>query len=105
MAKEIVRALRVVEYIGTREFVDRQMVGSAWSERRVTDGVIKAGWIGIVPSTISPEEQAAEETIQRRERRRNAAMVFLDAVAKLNPKDNSVEVSDLIRWAKEVQTS
>ena len=31
-------------------------------------------------------------------------MVFLDTVAKMDPEDNSVEISDLIRWAKEVQT-
>jgi len=105
MASELVRALRVVEYIGTRAFVDEQMQGSSWSERRLPNGVIKAGWIGATPSAASPEQQAEEETRQMTERRRNAAMVFVHTVAKMNPKDNSVEISDLIRWAKEVQTS
>jgi len=31
--------------------------------------------------------------------------VFLNTVAKMDPKDDSVEISDLIRWASEVQTS
>lgn len=104
MASELLRMLRVVEFVGTREFLDRQAQGSSWTERRMVDGVIRAAWIGVTPSELSPEEKVEETAQQKAERRRNAAMVFLDTVAKMDPKDNSVEISDLIRWASEVQT-
>lgn len=104
MASELLRMLRVVEFVGTREFLDRQAQGSSWSERRVPNGVIRAAWIGATPSELSPEEKVEETAQQTTERRRNASMVFLDTVAKMDPEDNSVEISDLIRWAKEVQT-
>lgn len=77
----IVRALRVVEYIGTREFIDRQTRQSSWTERPVRDGVIKAGWIGVTPGPVSPEVQAEEALRQAVERRRDAAMDFVNAVA------------------------
>lgn len=103
MAKEIVRALRMVEYIGTREFVDRQMQGSSWSERRLPDGVIKAGWIGATPSATSPKEQAEEETRQKAERRRNAAMNFVNAVAGLQSGAPALTMSELIRQARRIE--
>jgi len=77
----IFRALRVVEFIGTREFLDRQTRQSSWSEWAVRDGVIKAGWIGATPGPVDPEVQAEEALRQVVERRRDAAMDFVNAVA------------------------
>lgn len=105
MASELLRMLRVVEFVGTREFLDRQAQLSSWSERRVTDGVIRAAWIGATPSELSPEEKVEETAQQTAERRRNAAMVFVGAIAKMSPTDDSAELEDIIRWAKEVQGS
>lgn len=81
MTSEIVRALRVVEFIGSREFIDWQMQHSSWSERRLREGVIKAAWIGITPGPVSPEVEAEEAHRQSVERRRDAAMDFINAVA------------------------
>jgi hypothetical protein len=96
----IVRALRVVEYIGTREFIDRQVQNSSWTERPVRDGVIKAGWIGVTPGPVSPEVQVEEEARQMTERRREAAMSFVDAVAALESGAPAMSMSELIRHAR-----
>lgn len=103
MAKEIVRALRMVEYIGTREFVDAQMQGSSWSERKLPDGVIKAGWIGATPSAVSPEAQAEEELRQAVERRRDAAIRFVNTVAGLQSGAPELTVSELIWHARRIE--
>lgn len=103
MAGEIVRALRVVEFIGTREFIDRQTQHSSWTERPMKDGVIKAGWIGVTPSAVSPEAQAEEELRQAVERRRDAAIRFVNTVAGLQSGAPELTVSELIWHARRIE--
>lgn len=102
MAGEIVRALRVVEFIGTREFLDRQARQSSWTERQVPDGVIKAAWIGITPGSVAPEEQEQERLRQAMERRRNRAMQLVNDIAN---NRSGLTREEYVEIAKEIVQS
>ena len=60
MMKDIVRVLRVIEYVGSREWVETQVKGSLHGERKgIGDVIIKAATIGTYPEIL---EQTNTET-------------------------------------------
>lgn len=54
---EIVRVLRVVEYVGPRKHVEEQVAKSIHGERRISkpegDVVIRAGTVGLYPEVLN----------------------------------------------------
>lgn len=56
-----VRVLRVVEYIGTREWVERTVAGSLHGTMVLKDGEIRAATVGAYPEVLSAGEAAEED--------------------------------------------
>lgn len=55
-----VRVLRVVEYIGTREWVERTVARSLHGTMVLKDGEIRAATVGAYPEVLSAGEAAEE---------------------------------------------
>lgn len=59
MQEDIVRVLRVVEYIGVRSRVEKTVAGSIHGERDCGNGLtIRAATVGAYPEIITPKEPA-----------------------------------------------
>lgn len=58
MAEEIIRVLRVVEYVGPRAWVEETVARSIHGEKRLNDDrVIRAATIGTYPEILEIKEQ------------------------------------------------
>jgi hypothetical protein len=57
MAKEIVRVLRVIEYVGEREWVERQVAESIHGVKYISGswgkGEIRAATVGVYPEILA----------------------------------------------------
>lgn len=53
---DIVRILRVIEYVGPRDKIEKQVADSIHGEKRFNDCVIKAATIGVYPDILCQEE-------------------------------------------------
>lgn len=52
-----VRVLRIIEYTGSREFVEAQLLNSVHGERKgIGDVVIRAATIGLYPEILEQKE-------------------------------------------------
>lgn len=54
MSQDIVRVLRVIEYVGPRESVEHQVNNSIHGERKYRDVTIRATTIGTYPEILIP---------------------------------------------------
>ena len=68
MPKEYVRVLRVLEYVGPREWVERTLANSIQGERRIgPDRVIRAATLGLYPEVLQNLPEDIRPSIQRRQ--------------------------------------
>lgn len=57
MPNDLVRILRIIEYTGPRDAVEKHFIGVLYGEKRQTDGVvIKAATIGQFPEILEKAE-------------------------------------------------
>lgn len=61
MAEDIVRVLKIVEYVGPRSAVEKHMANASWTMRKQSDGlVIRTAIVGQYPEVLEQAELELE---------------------------------------------